>query len=215
MALCDMNRVDVLIALHSHLNKLAESSEGTFTNSVEDDGFATTSRIEVSMAPVAANTNEQRLPTMPFILVTHYEQQKDIRRQFKYLLTNLRANAPKSTEIVDVDKCFDDRDLHGSLYPFFSGATQILLVLSEDYIRFVAPASSAPSDTKMNVKRHLHGLMDAEYMQNQSKNLRFRAVVLAGVERRLLPPGWPSNTVLYDFPDNFNELCERLFQTTN
>lgn len=34
---------------------------------------------------------------------------------------------------------------------------------------------------------------------------------MKGTNRSQMPSGWPTNTIQYLFPDNFSELCQRLF----
>ena len=53
-----------------------------------------------------------------------------------------------------------------------------------------------------------------QVLYNRGENRRFRLVLMRGTLAEHVPRGWPSNTLHYRFPEDFADLCQRLFEKT-
>ena len=54
--------------------------------------------------------------------------------------------------------------------------------------------------------------MDLEYIRRGHTNRRFRVVINNRSDQQFIPTGWAHNTIIYQFPDMFTELTERVFK---
>lgn len=134
-------------------------------------------------------------------------------------------------KIVDIDKCIAENDLFGSVQKHFESAWQILMALSPDYAEQIAIDSGIDLiDQRVELKRNLHRMTFQEVskifsnthktncqnkvLYNRGENRRFRVILMQGTKPECIPRGWPSNTLHYRFPEDFGDLCERIFERT-
>ncbi|KHN83518.1 hypothetical protein Tcan_15710 [Toxocara canis] len=147
-----------------------------------------------------------------FILVTHHEEEAsaDLRKNFKWLMKNLRKHGEQSeVSVFNIEECANERDMLGGLHSIFENAMHIVCVFSEDYAQMLRSDSDSQC---VAMKKYLHNLMNAEYVRKLGVNQRFRAVILQGTERSVLPTGWPQNTLVYEFPSHHIQLFKKLFE---
>ncbi|VDK45387.1 unnamed protein product [Anisakis simplex] len=147
------------------------------------------------------------------ILITHHEDETSdlLKKNFKWLMKNLRKYGKETNcNVLNIEECLCEGDILGGLHALFENAMHIVCVFSDDYTKMLT-CSDEGGDQLCILKRYLHSLMDSEYMQHSGVNQRFRAVILEGTERDVLPTGWPQNTLVYVFPTHHVELFKKLF----
>jgi hypothetical protein len=115
-------------------------------------------------------------------------------------------------DLFDINNCIDESNTQVSLNEHFSRAKQILLIASKSYYEEVCSSRSPIGFDRLGIKRQLHSLMDQEFVRNGMQNERFRVVLLSNLDRKYLPLGWASTTIVYTFPENHGELAKRLFE---
>ncbi|KAL3113806.1 hypothetical protein niasHT_011585 [Heterodera trifolii] len=161
-----------------------------------------------------------------FILILHHENQRnrELRKFHKMLIKNLEIYAQEEgIKIVDVDQCMSDQDLLGSVSRHFDRAAQVVMELSPDYAELISAADHiSPSDQpddqqpqidqRVRMKLYLHQMTYNEVLFNANQNRRFRVVLMQGCRPEHIPRGWPGNTLHYRFPQDFEALCQRLFE---
>ncbi|VDM41751.1 unnamed protein product [Toxocara canis] len=112
------------------------------------------------------------------ILVTHHEEEAsaDLRKNFKWLMKNLRKHGEQSeVSVFNIEECANERDMLGGLHSIFENAMHIVCVFSEDYAQMLRSDSDSQC---VAMKKYLHNLMNAEYVRKLGVNQRFRAVIL-------------------------------------
>uniref|UniRef100_A0A915A565 SEFIR domain-containing protein n=1 Tax=Parascaris univalens TaxID=6257 RepID=A0A915A565_PARUN len=212
-AICELNRIDVLLVLQPYVNGM-EASAHALSDAASDSGaFFDEPGPSAPMAPsshrIAKNSHIQaatgiRLSNR-FILVTHHEEATSAG-----LKKNFKKHGEQSTiSVFDIEECTNESDLLGGLHTMFENAVHIVCVFSEDYKRML----HSDNDSQCVVmKKYLHNLMNTEYVREVGVNRRFRAVLLQGTERDVLPTGWPQNTLVYEFPSHHVHLFKKLFE---
>ncbi|KAL3099968.1 hypothetical protein niasHS_001894 [Heterodera schachtii] len=177
-----------------------------------------------SDGPQAQQQNHQK--QQRFILILHHENQRnrELRKFHKMLIKNLEIYAQEEgIKIVDVDQCMSDQDLLGSVSRHFDRADQVVMELSPDYAELISAADHiSPSDQpddqqpqidqRVRMKLYLHQMTYNEVLFNANQNRRFRVVLMQGCRPEHIPRGWPGNTLHYRFPQDFESLCQRLFE---
>lgn len=208
--LASSNRIDVLITIRQHLLDLkpfkAIQNIEKLPINIIDSGINSSGIIN----DLTQLLNDSR----HIILITHHEarQSSDLRKRFKYLIHNLKENCPLNFLIVDINSCYDEQNLNGTIQKTFEKANQVLLVASTDYKTNVVENGQMDMDYKIRLKYFVHDLMNNEYIRNGMRNQRFRIVLLEDYNSSIIPIGWPTNTIQYQFPQAFKELCQRLFE---
>uniref|UniRef100_A0A914D4I1 Death domain-containing protein n=1 Tax=Acrobeloides nanus TaxID=290746 RepID=A0A914D4I1_9BILA len=229
--LCEMERLDLLLSLHPYLEGLTagfnalQSSEEDWGDSgmYQEAGPSTHRRIPahplVSTSSIYEPPTRSKisLPNTKFVIVTHYEISKEAKKLFKFFMKNLRHHSTKSNDqsqpctVLDLNECIDESNIR-QIENFFTPAKHILLFATQDYSENVASSNHAIStDAALLTARHFHSLMNDEYFQSGYTNRRFRVVIPSDKEKSCLPLGWATNTLVYKFPENFSELCTKLF----
>uniref|UniRef100_A0A0M3HWL9 SEFIR domain-containing protein n=1 Tax=Ascaris lumbricoides TaxID=6252 RepID=A0A0M3HWL9_ASCLU len=217
-AICELNRIDVLLVLQPYVNGMKASADALSDAASDSGAFFDEPGPSAPMAPsshrVAKNSHVQaatgiRLSNR-FILVTHHEEETSagLKKNFKWLMKNLKKHGEQSTiSVFDIEECTSESDLLGGLHTMFENAAHIVCVFSEDYKRML---HSSDDSQCVVMKKYLHNLMNTEYVRKLGVNQRFRAVMLQGTERDVLPTGWPQNTLVYEFPSHHKLLSQLL-----
>lgn len=223
--ICEMERIDVLISLRPYLNGLSASAAALSMDGDIDSGVFQEPGPSTVPVPPPRMYRPQRTQNFletaiaengRIILITHYETNKDLKKLFKLFKHNIKHHAPTSFVIYDINECIDEANLQ-RIDNFFHSAEQIVVFASQEYTENIATIISATeslANASLLSARRLHQFMNDEYFRNNSTNQRFR-VVLPGNEQKekSLPIGWASNTLVYKFPENFKDLCKKLFET--
>ncbi|KAI6172419.1 hypothetical protein M3Y98_00971300 [Aphelenchoides besseyi] len=220
LAIKDARRLDVLIALKPHLqnirplNKNERAVHLSNTRPLSPNMFDTnainhTSTFDstIDQLNIRSSRSQPILPPKRFILLTHHEVPGDKlkRKSYKTLFANLKKWGESSaTDVVDINDCLDESDMHGVLKAHFHQARQIVLVASEAYEE-VCHSKAETSDGRLRLKRFLHQFMEQEYLK-EGRNLRFRVILLCSSDHKYIPLGWASNTLFYLFPEQRNEI---------
>lgn len=230
--LCEMERVDLLISLKPHLDGLSagidalDSTEHSFNDSgVLEAGPSTRMRRPKNgpgrSRPLTAplSTPGQRNASIPddkFIVVTHYEVSKRSKKLFKYFFDNLQHyGREQQVSILDINECIDESNIY-QIEQFFTPAKYIILFATRDFADNVnGPNAETATNALLRATIHFTLLMNNEYSQNRYTNRRFRVVLPSQEPTNCLPLGWATNTLVYKFPENFNELCTKIFETTD
>ncbi|VDD88281.1 unnamed protein product [Enterobius vermicularis] len=221
---CDLGRIDLLLSVREHINESnpAVPSRSQATDSGQAKNFkefvvgvAGSFITSSSLDTVNFNAGDRSISlslTIPnrqkFILVVHHEKKNstDLKKNFSWLMKNLRKYAgQEGFELFDIECCFDDTNLIGTINAVFRDALHIIFVFSEDFLELLQ------SETDRSLKRYIYDLSNGEYAQTLC-NRRFRPVVFEGKDPRVLPIGWPTNTIVYEFPTMFSKLCVRIFK---
>uniref|UniRef100_A0AC35GE37 Uncharacterized protein n=1 Tax=Panagrolaimus sp. PS1159 TaxID=55785 RepID=A0AC35GE37_9BILA len=217
----DIGRIDVLISLKPFLHGLSVSRRVVARNApirhapVMDEGFD-------SAAATTATISNFQFPAKKFIIVTYHETEKSNKKYVKLLLHNLQNVVDKCNFdiiVLDITKCIDETNISQTARNLFKHATQIVLFISsKDYITNISNSSiNSPNNIEsgsIRVKKLFHCWMDEEYHANACRNFRFRIVMNSTIKNNndVLPSGWPQTTLHYTFPQQFEELCKRLFE---
>jgi hypothetical protein len=138
-----------------------------------------------------------------------------LNKRFRHLMKNFQKwGQTAGITVLDIDKCINEGNISDSLVQHFNSATQIILVATEAYKSHIC--SNIPTiNPKIEIKRHLHEMMQLEYNSNGRCNTRFRVIIFSAEDRVFLPIGWASNTFVYTFPDNHIEIVKKVFEESN
>uniref|UniRef100_A0A914HS79 Uncharacterized protein n=1 Tax=Globodera rostochiensis TaxID=31243 RepID=A0A914HS79_GLORO len=163
-----------------------------------------------------------------FILILHHENVKnrDLKKFHRLLIKNLEIYAKEEgIKVVDVDQCICDQDLLGSVSRHFDRADQVVMELSPNYADLISATEGASSladqlavndqqqiDQRVRMKLYLRQMTFNEVLLNGNQNRRFRVVLMQGCRPEHIPRGWPGNTLHNRFPQDFEALCQRLFE---
>uniref|UniRef100_A0A915EU92 MyD88 n=1 Tax=Ditylenchus dipsaci TaxID=166011 RepID=A0A915EU92_9BILA len=209
---CDMRRVDLLYMIRSSVLNLQKHDILPDKSYLNDSGllFDSTYSMDSTKSTVPA---EQCQPSTS---TSSSAKTKELRAYYRMLLKNLNNSCLSGFSLLDIEKCVDEQNLNNAIHEIYDKANQILLVFSADYSRTIdhgltSSDSSQIVPTIVKIKQMVHSYTNSEYIKNGMKNKRFRIVLFEGTDSRLIPNGWPSNTIVYDFPSNFSDLCDRLF----
>uniref|UniRef100_A0A914MMB1 Uncharacterized protein n=1 Tax=Meloidogyne incognita TaxID=6306 RepID=A0A914MMB1_MELIC len=214
------SRVDVLLALQPFIGKISnERKLNKNSHHQQQQINAPINLRDSSLLTFSSDIQRQNSSLIlqgPFIFILHHENKnnKDLRRLHKMFIKNLeRCAAERGKKILDVDNCFSGEDLFGSIQKYFENASQILLALSSDYFEIICSDNEQIQelDQKIQLKRSLHQMTFQEVLYNRGENKRFRVLLMRGTGPEHIPRGWSSNTLHYRFPEDFSELCTRLF----
>ncbi|VDN51465.1 unnamed protein product [Dracunculus medinensis] len=215
-AICELNRVDLLISLIPYLPKNNLTSDqisldsGICNNSNNNNSFLQNERFHSDHLFTSRRSKQLVDILVKSILVMHHENELNInlKKNFNWFMKNLKKQASgKGTFIFDVNDYLCGEGSMVDLIEIFKQATHIISVLSEDYSKIL----NSDGDQQNAVKKYINNLMNTEYIQDGSINKRFRAVMLQGTDRAVLPIGWSRNTVIYEFPANHAQLFKKLF----
>ncbi|MFH4973853.1 hypothetical protein AB6A40_000562 [Gnathostoma spinigerum] len=216
--LCELNRLDILITLRTCLNETPSEKLSDSTKSIIDSGafsedgnssFSSADLNDLALFTSRASEKWQR----PVILLTHHEDDSSGRpvKFFKWFLKNLRNQASAAgMEVVNASDLVEADNSVNTVTSFFKNSRNIVCVFSESYMRILYQTKTTKS-VAGKLKTYLHKLMDSECAHNNGVNHRFRGIVFEGDNRNIVPPGWPSTTIVYEFPSQFAELCRTLF----
>ncbi|CAD5210413.1 unnamed protein product [Bursaphelenchus okinawaensis] len=225
-ALKDTNRIDVLILLQPLINSIdtnklalaAGADSGQFDNA-DTSSYNELAGPSLFPQTIPRPVLEQKAFKIPenYIFVTHHEAQdkspesKHIRKYFRSFMANLKDIGNKNgTQILDIEDCLDIPNLYTTMMEIFSKARLILLYVSSSYFQDVhQPRSVAPPNQKTKLKKYVEELIGTE--SAESGNSRFMVVLTNPEDEKYRPVGWARNTIYYEFPANWNQICSKCF----
>uniref|UniRef100_A0A0N5BQ67 SWIB domain-containing protein n=1 Tax=Strongyloides papillosus TaxID=174720 RepID=A0A0N5BQ67_STREA len=215
-----MNRIDVLLSLKKPLAdlKLNLSTKIPTFNSTTDIIKMNHTRSSITRKDSPSSDNVSIFNyEKDFILLLHYEVESKDRKFFKWFKKNLVNASDNKYSIFDFDKSVDKSNLYLSSKSLFQSALYIVCLFNGEWCNIVN--SITRSDTQsinltevLKCKIYISELMDGEIIQNKFVNKRFVAVTDENLNKSLLPVGWPQNTLCYEFPKHFKELCIKIFK---
>lgn len=240
-SIANVNRIDVLVSLRPHLkhisaNLVERRRQVGLATMMQNHSLRTPAQptplqqlpsrfilVTHYEPPAPPNQDQQPDPNQMATLettdsglsVSNPSRRRKVtpeQKQFKYLFKNMQTWSEKhNLPVYDIDKCLDESNTMQSLEMFFNQATHILLVATKAYQEVVCNSKEPSLDSTVDLKRQLAEFMQMEYMKNGRLNERFRVVVLDAADKKYLPMGWPSATIVYTFPENHTDLANRLF----
>uniref|UniRef100_A0A1I7XXY7 SEFIR domain-containing protein n=1 Tax=Steinernema glaseri TaxID=37863 RepID=A0A1I7XXY7_9BILA len=206
--IADSNRIDLLISLQPYIRGIQPHQERV----PHQDAFALLDSGLLHSHSVSGFIADG-LPEEPFVVVTHCSPRRTTeRKSYKWFLENLKNAAVDSgVSIVDIDDFLKhDKEL-SDLELLFRKARHIIVVCSALYKQLMEGGEQAAADRLDRLKIYFHKkLLDAEYME-LGRNERFRPVTIQGASHNVLLNGWQKNTIVHEFPTQFNELSARVF----
>ncbi|EFO82965.1 hypothetical protein CRE_00162 [Caenorhabditis remanei] len=209
-ALYNVERIDLLVKMRQMIRNNVHLQEA---DDVPQTSQNFSQAVSISNIP----------PLVPFtpvdatntILVLHYEKKKQERINYKWfhdnLVQHLEKQSDKNLKVVDIIT-LEKNDggnllqLLEHLYPQFK---HIIVCFNDSFIDAIK--SPDPKKT-FSFRKFLHDKTIVEFLQNNNRNRRFRCVVMPGITKTI-ETIWAMVTNRYPFPDNYNELLEKLLES--
>uniref|UniRef100_A0A0K0E4D5 Death domain-containing protein n=1 Tax=Strongyloides stercoralis TaxID=6248 RepID=A0A0K0E4D5_STRER len=213
-----MNRIDVLLSLKKPINELKSILNGKIFNSNTD--IINSNHIKSPIYQKDFQTSED-ISTFnydkEFILLLHHEVEVSDRKYFKWFRRNLENAFDNKYAIFDFDKSVNKSNLYLSTKSLFQSSLFIICLFNNEWCRVINSftknnTQSIDLTELLKCKVYLSELMDGEIIQNKFINRRFIAVTVENLDKSLLPVGWPQNTLCYEFPKHFKELCIKILK---
>uniref|UniRef100_A0A0N4ZW74 F-box domain-containing protein n=1 Tax=Parastrongyloides trichosuri TaxID=131310 RepID=A0A0N4ZW74_PARTI len=217
-----MNRMDVLISLRNPLNNFKKHYNEGYSNL--DTGLQMSSQTKSFQTYIthkdSSHTTMDNISLFGYgdnyILLLHYEIEKEDKKKFKWFRGNIERSSKDKIKVYDFDKAVDKSNIYLSSKALFENATYIVCLFTDDWCNIINSTTKnklSPCNESeiVKCKNYVLNLMETEMIENDFINKRFIPVIYENFKKSLLPMGWPKNTLSYQFPNNFNELCTKLF----
>ncbi|CAD6193120.1 unnamed protein product [Caenorhabditis auriculariae] len=199
-SLIESHRIDTLYAI------LKLKRVGKLLKNTEFRGYHSVSTTQAFSGPHVPQEDYGK-----YILVTHFEKEKSERSDYKWFRKNIDDFLKRRSNMTVIDVNSLNAEDHGNQMEIidrvFKQVPHIVVCYSVSYINAVKYPDSSP---QARTQQYIHNLMGAEFLQNNMRNERFRAVLFPGVQSKDLI-GWALLTIQYEFPGpNIGKFFERL-----
>ncbi|CEF60009.1 Death-like domain-containing protein [Strongyloides ratti] len=207
-----MNRIDVLLSLEKPLNKLKSCVNRKLSDSKNQTKLLVCKKTFPSSEDISILNHDK-----DFILILHHEVEAKDRKYFKWFRRNLENASDGKYLIFDFDKSVDKSNLYLSTKSLFQSSLFIICLYNDEWCKVINSFAKTNSESinlteLLKCKVYLSELMDGEIIQNKFVNKRFVAVTVENFNKSLLPVGWPQNTLCYEFPKHFKDLCTKVLK---